>query len=521
MTSQPPGAWVAGQERVPAALVAGAAVLVGLVLVRTAWMSDDAFITLRTIDNFVNGYGLRWNVAERVQTFTHPAWLLVLTPVYALTREPYFTTLAVQMLLAVATAVLLTRVVALTWQQAVLAVAVLVNSKALVDFSTSGLENPLTHLALLGVFVACRATWSGRPRPGATYGWSAVVLLCRLDLVLLLAPVLVLAFRAVRPRPILPLLLGAVPLLAWEAFSLVYYGALVPNTALAKLATGIPLADLLQQGARYWLATAAFDPLTVVAIAAGALLLATAGDRPGRAMVLGAALYSAYLLRVGGDFMSGRFLTPVLFWLLLGVAGLVRPTRRWWSPRVSLAAAGAVLVAGLSAPPVPPLLSGAGFGSQTGEEQAFIYGVTDERRFYYPTLGLLRHLGAGAPPEVNAWAETGRTVRARTDELQVIAANNVGLFGYHAGPAVHIIDRNALCDPFLARLPASSPWRIGHFMREVPDEYLESWRTRTNLLADPGLRELFDEVRALTGGPIWSRRRMSAALQLNLGWRRP
>jgi len=29
------------------------------VLLRTAWLSDDAFITFRVIDNFVNGYGLR------------------------------------------------------------------------------------------------------------------------------------------------------------------------------------------------------------------------------------------------------------------------------------------------------------------------------------------------------------------------------------------------------------------------------------------------------------------------------
>jgi hypothetical protein len=38
------------------------------VLVVNAWVVDDAYITFRTIDNFLNGYGLRWNVAERVQS---------------------------------------------------------------------------------------------------------------------------------------------------------------------------------------------------------------------------------------------------------------------------------------------------------------------------------------------------------------------------------------------------------------------------------------------------------------------
>jgi arabinofuranosyltransferase len=47
------------------------------VVLRTAWVSDDAFITFRTVDNALNGAGLRWNPAERVQTYTHPLWMLL------------------------------------------------------------------------------------------------------------------------------------------------------------------------------------------------------------------------------------------------------------------------------------------------------------------------------------------------------------------------------------------------------------------------------------------------------------
>jgi len=46
-------------------------------VVRSAWLCDDAFITFRTADNFIHGYGLTWNVAERVQTYTHPLWLFL------------------------------------------------------------------------------------------------------------------------------------------------------------------------------------------------------------------------------------------------------------------------------------------------------------------------------------------------------------------------------------------------------------------------------------------------------------
>ena len=71
----------AGAARVAAALA------VTFVCVRSAWVCDDAFITMRTVDNLVHGYGPRWNPAERVQTFTHPLWAMLLVPFYAVTRE--------------------------------------------------------------------------------------------------------------------------------------------------------------------------------------------------------------------------------------------------------------------------------------------------------------------------------------------------------------------------------------------------------------------------------------------------
>ncbi|MDB4977741.1 MAG: hypothetical protein JWN48_6082, partial [Myxococcaceae bacterium] len=53
-------------------------VLFGLVL-RSAWVTEDAYITLRTVDNWVHGFGLRWNTDERVQGYTHPLWMLLLS----------------------------------------------------------------------------------------------------------------------------------------------------------------------------------------------------------------------------------------------------------------------------------------------------------------------------------------------------------------------------------------------------------------------------------------------------------
>src|SRR5690349_17717566 len=74
-------------------LVAGAMAAYAVLVLRTAWVGDDAFISLRTVDNFLHGYGLRWNVAERVQSFTHPLWFVLLVVANALVRDPFYATL--------------------------------------------------------------------------------------------------------------------------------------------------------------------------------------------------------------------------------------------------------------------------------------------------------------------------------------------------------------------------------------------------------------------------------------------
>lgn len=60
-----------------------------------AWLGDDAYITFRVAWNFVHGYGPVFNPGERVQAYTHPLWMLVMSAAHAVTREFFFTALAV------------------------------------------------------------------------------------------------------------------------------------------------------------------------------------------------------------------------------------------------------------------------------------------------------------------------------------------------------------------------------------------------------------------------------------------
>lgn len=111
-----------------------------VVLVRTAWVSDDAYITFRTIDNFIGGYGLRWNVDERVQAYTHPLWMLLLSAGHAITREPYFTSIALGMACSMAAVALTFWRVAASPQQAILGGLALVGAKTLHRDAPNGRE---------------------------------------------------------------------------------------------------------------------------------------------------------------------------------------------------------------------------------------------------------------------------------------------------------------------------------------------------------------------------------------------
>ena len=77
-------------ENPPRFFLITAMLVLGSILVRNLWISDDSFITMRVVDNFLHGYGLVWNVGERVQVFTHPLWLFLLVPFAHSIHDPYY-----------------------------------------------------------------------------------------------------------------------------------------------------------------------------------------------------------------------------------------------------------------------------------------------------------------------------------------------------------------------------------------------------------------------------------------------
>ncbi len=475
----------------------------GAVLVRTAWIGDDAAITFRSVENLVNGHGPVWNVGERVQSFTHPLWMLILSGTRLLTGELFISTLALSILIGTAGYHLLVQRIARSSAEALFAAMVLLFSRAFVDYSTSGLESVLSHfLLLLFLLRHMRAEEGDSLFPCALL--AGLLVTNRMDTLLLVAPALGLRFlRKPSRQGFAQLLLGFSPFFAWEAFSLIYYGALVPNTALAKLNLGLPHTELFWQGLRYALDCLRSDPITLV-VALFGLCAPFMGEDRRRwwPIALGSLLYLLYVLRIGGDFMAGRMFTLPL---LVGVVLIVRCLRFEGFSRGGLAG-GAILFLAWIAPVLPPQ-TGEGYGLTTTLDVAHTHGIVDERAQYYPSTGLLSRAREVGIPQ-HRWVIQG--LEARDAKAQVVTRMTVGFFGYFAGDQVHILDELALCDPLLARIPRMPPgyeWRIGHYKRSIPPGYLESLTSGTNQIEDQDLARYYDKLQLLTRADLFQAER--------------
>lgn len=516
--------------RVQHVLPAGLVVLFVIVLVRTAWVTDDAFITFRTVDNFLSGYGLRWNVHERVQSFTHPLWFGLLVAANWLTGEIYFTSMVFGMLVSTSVVLLYRRLLSPSAAHFTLVVGLILLSRAFVDFSTSGLENPLTHLLLVlfaHQFASRRHTVHGLRR---LFLIAGLAVLNRMDSGLLFAPALLWAARTHGIRATWSAAWrGFAPFALWALFALFYYGSPFPNTAFAKLGDGIDRTAKITSGLTYYANLIDTDPVTAWTIGIGLLLPFLARKRELIPLSMGGLVWMAYVVWIGGDFFAGRMLTPCFLLALIQLALCVR--------EVDARGVTAALTLGicLSFNQIPPILSDSSYGARTNlimnMEQAGALdqaleaniairwvqhrGISDERLNYYFSTGLL---SPARPPHQpgHFWVDKG--LAAAEEGPQVLKAVAIGMLGYYAGPEVKVIDRVGLADPLLARLPAEyhpdHPFLAGHALRKPPAGYEETVESGINRIEDPAIAEYYDEIALVTQGDLWSLERLSKILEL-------
>jgi arabinofuranosyltransferase len=308
-------------------------------LVALAWVNrnlvDDAFIMFRYSEHFARGQGLVWNAGDRVEGYTNFLCTLAvglamragLEPIafsYALNLTSF--TIALGLFWFVAARALGSR-----WH-ALVAVLLLGTNFTFSSAGTQGLGTHMQTSALLGAaaLLVPLGTARGRRALGLWAAFSlvaAIAVLVRMDSILPLAVLgVVAAVWIVRPadpaEPLVPrlaalLLPGGLLVGAWLAWRVGFYGSIVPNTFVVKVASiGATVAGLFYLY-QFVLAYLLVPHVAIAAVAVGRL-------RPREEWLVAVSyaivlVWCAYVVRIGGDFIEFRFMAPVLPYLLLAI----------------------------------------------------------------------------------------------------------------------------------------------------------------------------------------------------------
>jgi arabinofuranosyltransferase len=494
----------------------------------SGWVSEDAYITFRVVENFFDGYGLRWNTYERVQAYTHPLWMLLHIPIYAIWQNLFLGTVGLSVICAAFAALL----IILAAQKSVLHTVVFfflpfLAAKSVIDYTSSGLENPLSYLLFAAFIYVVLRKYEHR------FFWlfcSLIVSLSlfnRLDTILIYAPTLAYLYHIRKPVKWLQIVIGMWPLLAWFSFSLLYYGFLFPNTKYAKLSTGMELWQYIIQGLHYGKYLLLWDSTGAVLLISCALFLLPARftrfvnipahlPRLPTFLAIGMLVNSLYIFYVGGDYMAGRFWAlPVFAALCLWFIVLPEKIR----PDLIFAA----ICLFCTTYYIPQFLHDIRWTCRTCVN---LEGRVIDARFVFRTNRVFMDW---YPLKIRREAQYpfvdgGNKLKKENPKSKKLFY--IGMTAYYAGNQIKIIDELGLADPLLARLPASTRQRfyIGHFRRDLPLGYQHAVETGELNRMHPSLARYYDKLRLIVSGDLLDKERLKTIMLFNGGhydhWRR-
>lgn len=439
----------------------------GLVISRS-WITEDAYISFRSIHNLLSGYGLDYNPGERVESYSHPVWaFLLIVPGVLGFSIPLSAFLLGLVCSLVAIALLVRR----SYVHGAVPIGVLAmcSVSGFLDFATSGMEFSLAFLLLTLFYLEKKTSMAERP-----FYFALILQLLyhtRPETALLYVYYSgFLVFDVLKTTPYQTRQWGnvlktcfwwALPFLlvsgSIHGFRYLYYGEPFSNIYFAKAGFGA----YYEQGLKYLLFFVLYAPAFLAVIVA---LGAAIGTERGRALVAPRELWNSirdigaslllllYVVRVGGDFMAFRLLLPS--WVILCLV-LDRFSLRFKIPALWPNVALSLVFLALSFWPVPLTR---GF-------------IADERRIF-------QTMGAGRVFEStsNTWAKRGasfRRLQACLDYSPFVIANSMtqarclrgvglGYVGVAAGEHVLILDEQGLTDRDTARSRVLTRFRPGH-----------------------------------------------------------
>lgn len=453
--------------------LAGFLFLAGCFLIlRKAWISEDAFITLRHVDNFLQGYGPVFNVSERVEGFTHPLWFGVLALFRWIGLSPKGAAVLPGLLASFAALYILFFKIRVEGERGKApainpAAAVLVGTSAFIDFGTSGLETALSYL-LLVLYAKFLLEKRWQRQPVITGLIASLLILNRPDFGIFFALLFILylyeaVIKNIEGKQLVRFLVFPVFLVGgYQVFRMGYYAALLPNPFYAKSGSGV----YWSQGFRYLqdIFQGSLLPAGLVLFLLIYFSLRGPKNMKVRMLVLfSGLLHGFFVIRGGGDFMHGRFLLPAFLLITLSLTGAFdRFCRKKAAMRI-VCVAGCLVLFFASLSVVPLQKRGQPLNNK----------VTDERFFYYNDDVIpLKHLFTDTM--IMIWKTIGINYRNLAERANIpvrIAYKNVGFTGYYAGPRVYVCDELGLNDPVVSRVRLTQRKRPGH-EKNAPFGYL-------------------------------------------------
>jgi arabinofuranosyltransferase len=307
----------------PAVLAALAAGAVALALANR-FVQDDAFISFVYARNLARGAGPTW-FGTRIEGYTNFLWMLWIALGMTLGVDPIVWA-DVGSIAAFAAAVVgverLGRALLGSRMAALIAVLLFITNYTVVSYATGGMETMLQTSLLCWMAVLAIE----RPAPTRDL-WLGVLaslaVLTRLDSALPAGIILLVRLHDAWARSQLRSTLArigpvfALPIAAWLAWKVHYYGRLLPNTYYVKVDFQFNPNGLVYVGRfLHWYAIWPF-------LVAAAAVLAIRRRVPPRALLLPAAVvvtWVAYVIAAGGDFMEFRFLVPIAPFLVVLLA---------------------------------------------------------------------------------------------------------------------------------------------------------------------------------------------------------
>lgn len=305
------------------AVALGGALLLGFYAWRALRLCipvDDAFISARYAENLARHGELVFNLGERVEGFSNLGWTLAMAACIRLGIDPIAAAVVLGHAAALLAGILVfhgaRRHLDAPLPLALLGAAICWIPTSFVFWAGAGLETTAFAALLAAWWLACRGDLARPPSVVAAVALTGAIATARPEGagILVVTPLAFWLGGLRGARWFVASVLACVPLLAQLAFRLDYYGAWLPNTALAKGGVSV---DLWWRGLTYLAEGFRHDGLW-----AALPLLLFAGGRGARARELGVLClgYAAFIVWAGGDGLYRyRLIAHILPWLALWI----------------------------------------------------------------------------------------------------------------------------------------------------------------------------------------------------------